>query len=346
MRREHHAERRAPIPVRLGAIERPGERVLEQLEQVRLQPQEDRLRLRVAQPAVELQRLRIAGPVDHQARVQEAGVGHALLCHALHRGQDDLAHHARVDFRRHYGRRRIRAHAAGVGPGVAVAQALVVLAGGERQDMRAVAHHDEARLFAFEKFLDDDTRPGGAQALIGEHHVDRGMRLFACPRHHHALSAGEAVGLDDDRSAMLDDIGLGVRGALEARVAGGRDAMARHERLGEILRRLELRRGSRRAENPESRRAKRVDHAGGERRFGTDDGQLNIFLPCEGNQVWKRAQGDVFQPGLESGAGIARRDVDFLHARALGELPCERVLAPAGTDHEQLHFSGGSAARR
>src|SRR2546422_7769614 len=100
---------------------------------------------------------------------------------------------------------------------------------------------------------------------------------------------------------MLDDIGLGVRGALEARVAGGRDAMARHERLGEILRRLELRRGSRRAENPESRGAKRVDHAGGERRFGADDGQLNIFLPCEGNQVWKRAQGDVFQPGLESG---------------------------------------------
>jgi len=31
--------------------------------------------------------------------------------------------------------------------------------------MGAVAHHDEARFFAFEKFLDDDTRPGGAQAL-------------------------------------------------------------------------------------------------------------------------------------------------------------------------------------
>jgi len=34
--------------------------------------------------------------------------------------------------------------------------------------------------------------------------------------------AGEAVGLDDDGRAVLDDIGLGVRGALEARVAGGR----------------------------------------------------------------------------------------------------------------------------
>src|SRR2546426_175583 len=86
-------------------------------------------------------------------------------------------------------------------------------------------------------------------------------------------------------------------------VAGGRDALAEHERLGEILRRLERRGGSRRAENPESRRAKRVDHAGGERRFRTDDGQLDIFLPCEGNQVRKRAQGDVLQPGLESRAG-------------------------------------------
>ena len=53
-----------------------------------------------------------------------------------------------VHLGRHHRRRRVGAHAAGVGAAVAVEDALVVLARGERQHVLAVHHHDEARLLA------------------------------------------------------------------------------------------------------------------------------------------------------------------------------------------------------
>src|SRR3954464_15463206 len=48
--REHHAERAAAVPFRLGTIERAGERVVDEIEEIGLQAHEDRLRFRVAQP--------------------------------------------------------------------------------------------------------------------------------------------------------------------------------------------------------------------------------------------------------------------------------------------------------
>ena len=71
-----------------------------------------------------------------------------------------------MQFRRDDGCGRIRAHAAGVGPLVIVLQPLVVLAGGERQDVLAIHHHDEAGLFAFKKFFDDNTSTGIAQFVV------------------------------------------------------------------------------------------------------------------------------------------------------------------------------------
>ena len=49
---------------------------------------------------------------------------------------------------RHHRGRRVGAHAAGVGTGVAVADALVVLGGGERERGLAVDEGEEARLLA------------------------------------------------------------------------------------------------------------------------------------------------------------------------------------------------------
>jgi hypothetical protein len=55
--------------------------------------------------------------VDHQAGVEEAGVGNAVLLHAADGGQDDLAHGAGVHVGRDHRRGRIGAHAAVLGPG-------------------------------------------------------------------------------------------------------------------------------------------------------------------------------------------------------------------------------------
>ena len=53
---------------------------------------------------------------------------------------------------------RIGAHAAGIGPLVALLEALVILAGGERQHMVAVGHDNKADFLAFEKLFDHDPR--------------------------------------------------------------------------------------------------------------------------------------------------------------------------------------------
>ncbi len=79
-------------------------------------------------------------------------------------GRDHLAHDARMHRRRDDRRRRIGAHAARVGAAVAIAEPLVILARRERQRVRAVGHHDEARLLAVEEVLDDDARAGRAHA--------------------------------------------------------------------------------------------------------------------------------------------------------------------------------------
>ena len=55
---------------------------------------------------------------------------------------------------RDHGCGRIGAHSAGVGPLVAFLEALVILAGGERQHMVAVGHDDKADFLAFQKLFD------------------------------------------------------------------------------------------------------------------------------------------------------------------------------------------------
>ena len=54
---EHDAERDAAIPFRLDLVEGAGDGVFEQIDEVRLQPHHDRLRLPVAHAAVEFERL-------------------------------------------------------------------------------------------------------------------------------------------------------------------------------------------------------------------------------------------------------------------------------------------------
>jgi hypothetical protein len=47
-----------------------------------------------------------------------------------------------------------------------------------------------------------------------QHVVNRGMRLVQVHGHHHALAGGQSIGLDDDRRALLVDVGV-RRGASE-----------------------------------------------------------------------------------------------------------------------------------
>src|SRR5690606_19112105 len=129
---DHHAHGRARVPGRLDLVQGLGQRGLDQQHQGGFQAQHHRLGLRVAEAAVELDDFRLAGLVDHQPGVEEAGVDVAFGRHAAHGRVDHLVHHALVHVRGDDRSRRVGAHATGVGAGVAVADALVILAGGHR----------------------------------------------------------------------------------------------------------------------------------------------------------------------------------------------------------------------
>ncbi len=145
--------------------------------------------------------------VDHHAGIEEACVRNAVGGHPVDGGHDDLAHDPRIQRRGNDRCRRVRSHPARVRPLVAVPKSLVVLRRRERQHIAAVRHHDEARLLADEKLLDDDAGTGRTQRIADEHRVDRRMRFGDARRDDDPFAGGESVGLDDDRRPAFRNVG-------------------------------------------------------------------------------------------------------------------------------------------
>ena len=117
----------------------------ERLGEVAIEQREHRLRLRVAEAAVELEDAR---PVlrQHEPGVEETDEGAAasgeLLEHRTVDRVDELTDLGLAE----PGHRRVRAHATGVRPGVGVVRALEVLGGDERHRLAAVAEREQRHL--------------------------------------------------------------------------------------------------------------------------------------------------------------------------------------------------------
>ena len=110
--------------------------------------------------------------------------------------------------------------------------------------------------------------------------------------------------------------------------------MAGHEALGEILRGFELGGFPGRAENLQAAGAEDIDHAGRQRRFRADDGEVDLVLLGEISQGFRIGDIDVFQLVLARRAGIAGGNANLLQAGGLGQAPGHGVLAAAGTDYQ------------
>ena len=74
-----------------------------------------------------------------------------------------------------------------------------------------------------------------------------------------------------------------------------------------------------------------------ERRLGADHGEVGAEVPREAEQRLPVLGPDGMAVAEPRDAGIARRGVQRRQPRRLGELPRERVLAPARPDQEHLH---------
>ena len=303
-------------------------------QEVAFEPHHQYLAFRIAETHVVLDELGTLGG-DHQAGEEDALEGMAVRRHAADRRHDDLLHRALYHAGRHDGRRRIGAHAAGVRAGIAVADALVILCGGERQRVHAVAQAEEARLLAVEEGFHDHFRAGRAEGAV-EAVVDGGERLVERHGDGHALAGGKPVRLDDDRGALGLDIGPGGGGVGEASIGAGRDVVLGAQVLGEALGALEPG-GGRGAEDGDAVGAQHVGKAGDQRRLGADDDEGHavllaegrdggVVLDVEGNQ--RRAFGD---------ARIAGCGVERVEKGGLREFPGKGVLASARSDQQNLH---------
>ena len=76
---------------------------------------------------------------------------------------------------------------------------LVILRRGERQDVLAIRHHDEARFLALQEFLDDDLAAGIAE-LAAEHRLRGRDGFVGGVDDDHAFAGGEPARLDDERA--------------------------------------------------------------------------------------------------------------------------------------------------
>ncbi len=131
-RSHHHAERSAFIPLGRFLVQLAFTGRQAELNQIGLHAQHNRLGFRIAKAAVKFNNLWITLFVDHQARIEKTGVGVAFRRHAFHGWPDDTFHGALMNFIGHYRRRRVSPHSAGVWPGIFIAYAFVILAGGHR----------------------------------------------------------------------------------------------------------------------------------------------------------------------------------------------------------------------
>ena len=246
---------------------------LADLEQVGAQARQQRLRLRVAEAAVELDHLRAVGG-EHHAGVEHAAV---LAAGGGEGGNGALGHLALDPARVGVGEpagRRVDAHAAGVGAAVAVEHRLVVAAERHVHDGRAVGEGVRRGLRAAQPLLDQHPRAGLAERACHHRRLDRLEGFGGGIADGDALAGGEAVGLDDVLAPEAAHVVHGGFRVIEGGGVPGLDAGIPHQLLRERLRELDLRPRARGAEHRDALGAQRVGDARRERRLRPDDDEV------------------------------------------------------------------------
>ena len=163
-------------------------------------------------------------------------------------------------------------------------------------------------------------------------------------RNDDAFAGCKPVRLDHDRHALLADVGLRGFRRREPLIGRGRDVVGAAQVLGEALRAFQPRSGLIRAERLDARRLEIVDDAGDQRRLRARPRRSRSLFALQ-KRDHRRMVGDVERDafGLPRDAGVARRADKPVDQRACGQLPGQRVFAPAGAEEENVHAGQGLA---
>jgi len=137
--------------------------------------------------------------------------------------------------------------------------------------------------------------------------------------------------------AVLAEGGLGRGRLVEDAVAGRGQAVTVGERLGEGLGRLQLAGGRARPEAGEPGFRQGVGEPGRNGVLGTDHHQVGRDLLGEGDEARNVGRAHRADLAEDRHTGVARRADQRGEQGGLGDLPRQRVLAPAGTHKQNLH---------
>ena len=165
--------------------------------------------------------------------------------------------------------------------------------------------------------------------------MPRGFGFLQRHRHDNAFPGGQAVGFDNDRRAFLAQVSQRRFDFGEVLVLRRRDLMARKKIFGEGFRAFQLRGAFGWAEDFQTGGAESVNHTNHQRRFRTNDGQINLLVLGKAQQRRniRYADGHVLQRGFQRGARVARGDKYRFDFRRLCRFPRQGVLAPAVANH-------------
>ena len=215
----------------LRAVQPPLGAGQQQVQHLTAKAHHQALTLRVAEADVVFNQAGCA-ILDHQADEQDAAHRRAAPDHLDHRRTHDFIERAGLDLWRHDRGRGIGAHAAGVRPGVAVADPLVVLRGAERQDRFAVYKAEKTGLFAAQEgFYHHLGLAVDAAEDIGQ----CALSLLDGGSDGDAFARGQPIGLDDDGERLIRQIGPGRLQIVEPAIGRGGRIHGGADFLGEGL---------------------------------------------------------------------------------------------------------------
>ena len=319
----------AGLQVTLGAFENiPGE--------IAGDHRQNRLGLGIAEAAVVFEHLR-SGRGEHEPEVEKAAVGEAVLLQAFHRGANEVPfdHFTEVlTFRFKHFQGTDRAHAAGIRPLVRVVDPLVIT--GRREDLELIVgdRGEDRDLRAFEKFFDQ--QPALAEFPLDQHLVEEGFGGRFIGANRHAFPGGETIELQYGRVVSANGLAGGVD-VVDGGIAAGRDRMAHHEFLGELLAGLQLGRFLRGAPAGNAGVGAAVGEtiAGDEITFLAGHAQIDGLRLHEGHQRREIRRRDRLRDLVNRIA--SRKAEDFGFGGGLVKSRDDRVFASAFSDDEDFH---------
>ena len=135
----------------------------------------------------------------YQAQEYETAIGDALLAETVDGGLDDAVVHLSHKCIVGEADGRDGTHASGVEPGVAFANALIVLSHGEHLIVIAVGEHKHRALYSRKKFFDNHSAARSTEHAV-EHLAEFFLSLVEVGDNEHALTGSQAVGFEHIRS--------------------------------------------------------------------------------------------------------------------------------------------------